>query len=121
MNKLIPESELPKTRLELRWLRTGGYTVICEYNLVIQLWRLDKRGEVLGDNDEIVRRNPELRHSLGSTRTSQTGSFIRDGEIQTPFRDSSHIAWDSFVTGLPAFVVAEGLAMPLEPRELPND
>jgi hypothetical protein len=120
---LFPESELPCPRLELRWVDQepdeGGYTVVCEYSYVFPIAHLDCRAE--GENADGewahgVRR--EHRASIGKTRSTRTATDrIRGDEIDTPFRDGSHIHWDRPHFGNPPmFAVACGQAMRIEPR-----
>lgn len=120
---LIKVTDLPATRLEMRWRpiteaerRDGDdypYTVVCDYDLVLELDELDIRGEVYAD-DELVERKRETRVSLGGTRstgTVETRLNLQRGEIQTPFRDGAHILWDQMKLRLPAYVVVGEWAM----------
>jgi hypothetical protein len=65
MSKLIPVSELPPTRLELRWRPIerdeNGYTWFCDYDLVLELDELDIRGEVYDDEHNLIERKREKR------------------------------------------------------------
>ena len=113
---LISVSQLPKTRLELRWRQIprdeDGYTMVCDYELVLELDELDIRGEVYDDDGGLVRRDREKRLTLGGTRTTgNTQRLLRNGEIDTPFRDGSHILWDALKLKIPAFVVLDDMAM----------
>jgi hypothetical protein len=114
---LIPVSALPKTRLELRWRDierdADGYDCFCDYDLVLELDALDIRGEVHDDEGNLLRREREKRLSLGGTRTTRSDYLVnhKHGEIRTPFRDHSHILWDSLKLKLPAYVVAGEWAM----------
>lgn len=119
----IPESELPCPRLELRWVDQeadeGGYTVVCEYSYVFPIAHLDIRAEGEDANGEYrygVRR--EHRALIGKTHSTRTAADrIRDGQIETPFRDGSHIHWDRPHFGNPPmFAVACGQAMQIESR-----
>lgn len=115
-HNLIPESELPAARLELRWRRTDpdedGYDLRCDYSIVIPLGEHDIRGETEDHQPRLT----ELKRDLGGTRTS--GKYWEgDRSIRTPFRDHVHIRWDSMATGLPAFVVADGWAQRILPAE----
>ena len=123
---LINESELPHTRLEFRWTKTDDaeYPWLCDYNLVIELWNLDIRGEVYDDNGELLRREKEKTFSLGQTKNS--GGFggrldFTRQKIETPFRDSSHMQWDNKRLGgnLPMFAVCDGRAMAIYPSTDP--
>ncbi len=121
---LIKASELPPTRLELRWRpvteadrRDGddyNYTVACDYDLVLELDELDIRGEVYDDAGNLTERKREKRVSLGGTRSTGTVErrlSLERGEIETPFRDGSHALWDHMKLNLPAYVVAGEWAM----------
>jgi hypothetical protein len=121
--KLIPEQELPLTRLELRWRKVDptdneGYNALCEYNLVLELDPLDIRGEKYDEYTLMFRSRAKVV-PLGGTRTNWNGILNPERtEIRTPFRDSAHIKWDSKRLGnLPMFAVADGLAMQLPPAE----
>jgi hypothetical protein len=107
------ESELPCPRLELRWFK-NGFERRCDYNFVIPVTKHDVR---IGSS---VQYDAELRHCMGWTTVRGGGEdapLCSDGSIDIPFRDASHIAWDSFSTGLPAFVVWKGEAQLISPKE----
>jgi hypothetical protein len=118
---VVSEATLPVPRLELRWGKPRGDTRICDYNLVLELGPYDirhkKRAEYTG-------RCAEMRVRLGRTKVTggtDRARVYRDEagvavSIDTPFRDSSHIAWDGHQLKLRAFVVADGLAQELETR-----
>lgn len=84
-----------------------GYDMFCDYHLVLELEELDIRGEVYGDDHELLRREREKRVELGGTKTTRRRHLIsfERGEIDLPFRDCGHIQWDAKRLGLPAFVV----------------
>lgn len=120
---LIKTCELPATRLELRWRAitnaergegdSFAYTVACDYDLVLELAETDIRGEVYVEG-ELVDRKREKRIPLGvtkSTGTVESRLSLEHGEIETPFRDGSHILWDHLKLKLPAYVVVGEWAM----------
>jgi len=127
--KLIPEAEMPHTRLELRWHKTDDpeWRWRCDYNLVIELWDLDIRGEVYNDDDELLRREKEKCVNLGSTKSDggHDRLDLRNQRIHEPFRDGAHIQWDNHRLGghLPMFVVCGGYAMalPMRSESAPED
>ena len=123
---LIKASDLPRTRLELRWRPIEEsdrhdddaypYTVMCDYDLVLELDELDIRGEVYNDAGELTERKREKRVSLGGTKSSGTVERrlnLERGEIDAPFRDGSHALWDHLKLKLPAYVVVGEWAMDL--------
>lgn len=121
--RLFPESELPRTRLELRWREIaetndrGSWNYQCDYQLVLELDQWDMRGEVYDDDGNLVRRERQKVLTLGGCRSDRSRSPLDLGirEIDTPFRDGAHIQWDHLALGkaVPMFVVAEGWAMQL--------
>lgn len=120
---IVPEQQIPTTRLELRWKRldapdADGYTWLCEYNLILGFDELDIRGEVVDEEGILCFRSAAKVLSLGGTKTTGNGDFVRNGEIRTPFRDGAHIQWDSKRLGdLPMFVIYEGKAQQILRKE----
>lgn len=119
---LLATSALPKTRLELRWEvrpEDTEWPMFCHYELVLELMDYDIRGEVHDDSGNLIERKKELRVSLGGTKAGNNKSRVNRSEatIDTPFRDHTHIRQDALRLGLPAFVLAEGLAMRLRPAK----
>lgn len=116
---LIPSNTLPPTRLELRWRKVDNATDelnwFCDYHLVLELKELDIRGEVYGDDGQVVRRDREKRLELGGTRSTGNRGFVNHerGEIRTPYRDGAHIKWDGERLGLRMFVVHDEYAQEL--------
>jgi hypothetical protein len=121
---VIAESDLPVPRLELRWGEWDGRVSLCDYNLVFELGPYDCRHK---RRDEMTGGCAEKRVRLGRTKVESgqdPGRIYKDESgtevaINTPFRDSSHIAWDGHQLGLRAFVVAKGRAQELATR--PNE
>jgi hypothetical protein len=111
--EIIREEDLPAARLELRWREDGEW--ICDYNVVFPITAGDIR------QGSPANHGSELRIPSGQTRVNglRKGPMFDDGvdEIHTPFRASHHIAWDSFTSGLPAYVVYDGKAQLIEPTE----
>ena len=129
MSELIREEEMPRTRLELRWSRQDDpeWPWRCDYNLVLELWRLDIRGEVFDDAGMFLRHEKEKILCLGTTRADGRHNRLdaESQEIDTPFRDSSHIQWDNKRLGgqLPMYAVCGGYAKKIDPtpHPLPDD
>jgi hypothetical protein len=112
--------DLPLPRLQLTWRPTpkDEYSWACDYELLVPLSKFDirnngKRGKVGGGPGYI-------KASIGGTRAGYNGgrgplTSVADPsytsgtrfELDTPFRDGSHAAWDSFRLGFPAYVVLE--------------
>ena len=118
--KLIREQELPTTRLELRWRaadpNSDGYTLKCEYLLILGLDDLDIRGEQYGDDYDLLFRKRAKVLELGGTHADGRSPLDLGAQrIRTPFRDGAHIRWDSKRLGnLPMFVVCDGWAQQIE-------
>lgn len=109
----ISESELPCPRLELRWNK-GEYEKRCDYNFVLPITVGDIR------KGSAVQFGSELRFCMGWTTNSGGGDthpLYPNGIIDVPFRDGMHIAWDSYNTGFPAFVVWQGQAQSILPSQ----
>lgn len=86
---------LPSPRLQLRWDDDGR---VCHYELIIPLREHDCRRDVAESGFMAI--------PLGRTETSGgDGGRVREGKVDTPYRDGSHILWDSEVLGLPAFAI----------------
>lgn len=107
---------LPAPRLQLTWdameRDADGYNTICHYHLVLPVGKYDIR------NPHEYQRDGFLLLDLGGTHS--TGSISSrvypDGKIDTPFRDGSHIAWDSHRLNLPAYVVCGEASMLIAAR-----
>lgn len=94
------ELGLPLPRLQLTWEKLDepdedGYTWLCRYEIMMPLPKHDIRNE---------RQWGCYPASIGGTRTTGAGP-MKWGKLETPFRDGSHIQWDSINLGMPAFVV----------------
>lgn len=98
---------LPLPRLQLTWEQLDkpedGYTWICRYELILPLPKFDIRND--GKDGACGEGPGYYTAELGGTRTTREGGPNRYGKLDTPFRDGSHITWDSVTLGLPAFVV----------------
>ncbi len=112
MSGLIPASQMPCPRLELRWIKTGDTWTEreCAYSIVIPLAEHDIRREDKEGNK--VRR--ELTVEIGRTRV--TGGMgdepIWDGKkVDTPYRDGAHALWDAEHLHLPVYAVCGDSAM----------
>lgn len=114
--KFINISELPKTRLELRWdpidprENNHGANWYCRYDLVLELDEYDGRREKYEDG-ELIETKEDLRVSLGGTFAERSRGPVYDDGIDTPYRDSAHIKWDAKKLGLRMFVVCGEKAM----------
>lgn len=128
--KLIAEFEMPAPRLELRWTDEGApftngtdnfytYTVVCIYSLVIALGEHDIRGESEGERGEPLPQRREKAIELGRTfSTNSAINRLKDGWIDTPYRDGAHARWDSEqLGGLPIYAVAGGKAFLVQKKE----
>lgn len=109
-------STLPAPRLQLTWQKiprdSEGYCLACHYHLVMPVGKYDIR------NPREYKSDSFILLDLGGTRS--TGSIdsrvYADGKIDRPFRDGSHIAWDSHLLKLPAFVVCGQQFNLIDPR-----
>jgi hypothetical protein len=120
--KIFDAKYLPKTRLELKWSRDDNGSILeggdwrCDYNLVLEMTHYDIRAE--SDNGEPGFIDEKVI-SLGGCTSQRTSSPYRpdDKHIDSPFRDSSHIQWDSAkLNNLPMFVVCAHRAMSIAPN-----
>ena len=103
----IPADQLPAPRLELRWRdKLVAGEAYCDYNIVLPLTKHDIRN----DGDEA--HGPELRFRIAYTRTTNK-RLEYDGVIEVPYRDGSHILWDSRALGVPAYIVLDNMAQRL--------
>jgi hypothetical protein len=113
--KINPDN-LPVPRLEMRWHKESedGYLTCWDYRLIYR--------HLLGHLIAVP---------LGQTK-SQGGNGappIRNGQIDTPFRDGVHISTDTGHLGIPAFCIVEDKIVRLFMRDgkcaqepyLPND
>lgn len=109
-------SDLPAPRLQLRWDGTD----ICHYEMVILLAEHDIRRE----RDEGTA-SRLMAVPLGCTRVTRgkTGDdpmrfnpATKDWEVETPYRDGAHIAWDAHQLGLRAFAVWGSRYTELQPK-----
>ena len=100
------KNKLPSPRFELKWIKSGKdwKKKECIYSLVLPLGEWDIRRE--NENGKPVR--DEKSVELGRTRVSGLDDIkpIRDGKVDTPFRDHSHAIWDSKSLGnIPIFAI----------------
>jgi hypothetical protein len=93
---------LPVPRLEIRWIKLdkNGYNWRAAYNLVYK--------HLLGD---------VILVPMGSTtRNGGNGKGpIRDGKVETPFRDGVHIAHEMLTLKLPGFAICDDTVTVLKP------
>ena len=88
---------MPCPRLELRWERIsesdeiGQYNWRCVYSLVIPLGEHDIR------STDVEGKPREKALEIGVTRSNISNGYspVRDGKVDTPFRDGAHAQWDN--------------------------
>lgn len=114
----VKVTEVPRiARLELTWTPNGEGRWTCNYDLVLPLGEVDCRGTF---DQKPAKKRPKShrmvwldadnckRIPLG--RTESTGGRATrvwpDGNIDTPFRDGAHMAWDAEKLGLRKFVIS---------------
>lgn len=96
-NQMLPrDPNLPCPRFEFRWIKTGETWTEreCIYSLVIPIRPFDIRAEL--DDSGPVKYKSEFRVVLGRTKCGGGNGQepIRDGVVDTPFRDHAHAQWD---------------------------
>lgn len=106
---------LPVPRLQIRYvpLTEDWYSYMAVYELVYRHFL--GRAEI-GHSDD-----PDLLAiPLSTTRINGGGGRppIRDGKIDLPFRDGTHIVSDADHLKLPMFVLCGDVVQPVESREL---
>lgn len=102
-SKSEEKESLPVPRLEIRWTPEGrfpGYNWLASYNLVYQ--------HLLGHVMVVP---------LGSTKQGggDARGPVRDGKVETPFRDGVHIMHDAWALRLPAYAICGGVVTKVEP------
>ncbi len=108
--KEFPHKGLPLPRLQLTWIATpdeeNPYYV--SYDLILPVDEDDCRKV---EGLDVITSNLGLTGVGMYSRTPQW----EDGTLDTPYRDGSHIRWDSEVLGdLPMYVVWEGIKQKLK-------
>lgn len=105
---------LPVPRLEIRWSKLDDWSWVAEYALVYRFF--------LG---EVIR--------VPFSRTKQSGgwddrelaesesprSIVRNGVVETPFRDGAHIRHDMRALNLPGYAICRDVVTKLEPMDRP--
>lgn len=86
------------------------YTWMCDYYLNLPLKDTDIR---------VSKRNKGvLKLKLGGTKVTTYHEVMtkidKEGNINTPFRDGSHIQWDGEKLNLPMYVISEGKVMEIK-------
>lgn len=98
---------LPVPRLELRWVEHNenslGYQYYCRYDLV--------KCHLTGSVDRIP---------LGGTSSSRGPDIVKNGKVDTPFRDGAHIRFDAREMGLPAYAIYKDTVTELDPHDHPG-
>lgn len=91
---------MPCPRLEFRWERIseddfGRFNWKCVYSLVLPLGEHDIRSTDVEGNPR------EKALEIGVTRSSIGHGYspVRDGKVETPFRDGAHAVWDCEALG----------------------
>lgn len=100
--KVDDKDGLPVPRLEIRWtpLGRGRYNWLASYNLAYR--------HLLGHVMSVP---------LGATRQSggDERGPVREGKVETPFRDGVHIMHDAWALKLPAYAVCGDVVTKIEP------
>jgi len=104
------KNKLPCPRLELLWNKQEGIRT-CIYTLVIPLRESDLRRENSKGKD--VR--DVLKLKIGKTIVDG-GVSVREGVVETPYRDGCHALWDSKALGIPAYAVCGDTFTLIKPR-----
>ena len=119
---LISTKDLPTPRLELRWAHDGtpaGWGELrrdCRYLLIMPITPRDIRTDARVATAD----GTALEFEFGTTScgggTCQRVFLERD-QVDMPYRDGSHAAWDSFNLKIPAYATCGEHAMLIEPRK----
>lgn len=123
-HRRIPKGDdlpnLPVPRLQIRYIpltdgagRSDWYSYSAVYELVYRHFL--GRAEIGHDDDPDL-----LAIPLSTTRINGGGGRppIREGRIDLPFRDGTHIVSDADHLKLPMFVICGDVVQPVEPRKL---
>jgi len=120
--KIVANRNLPLPRLEMRWKIVGPEERHCVYDLVMPADKYDLRNVHEFKKDGYFRVHVRTCKQSGSPVGPGTNwpdwPVEPDGGIRLPFRDAAHIAWDSFVLKIPAFIVHGRKAMVIEPIDV---
>lgn len=120
--KLRSSKGLPVPRLELRWDEIGRpkdfgtFRRNCRYLLVMPITRYDIRTDARVANAD----GTALEFEFGTTSCGGGDCprvFLERDQVDMPYRDGSHAAWDSFNLKIPAYATCGEHAMFIEPRE----
>ena len=109
---------MPCPRLEFRWERIsedgdfGRFNWKCVYSLVLPLGEHDIRSTDVEGNPR------EKALEIGVTRSNIGHGYspVREGKVETPFRDGTHAKWDCDALGghLPIVAVCGDVATLVE-------
>ena len=107
---IIDAATLPAPRLQLRWEKTDWHADDCVYELVVPVHANDIRDQGGG----------VFIQELGRSHVDGCGKIPMDHQIDLPYRDGAHAAWDSHALGLPAYAVDGDRAARIPPRPHPD-
>ena len=118
---MIEENQLPCPRLEFRWERIaesdepGAWNWKCTYSLVLPLQEWDIRSTDVEGNPR------EKFLEIGVTRSNIQNNYspVRDGIVDAPFRDGTHIQLDNESLGghLPMIAICGDAVTVIEKRQ----
>lgn len=111
--------KLPVPRLQIVWEyvpeneRDYDNERIATYELVLYEGK-ESLSDIRANDDDGPSENP-VKVEMGKTKVSGGGGIMRDGVIETPFRDGVHIMRDSIRLGdLPMYVIYGDQAQEIE-------
>lgn len=98
---------LPAPRLQIRWepaftdARSDDATPwVAHYELIIPVRPLDCRA-----TDILTKNTGLMCIPLGCTSRTGGGRPVREGVVDTPFRDGIHMNWDAEALNLPKYAI----------------
>lgn len=111
MKQSINTNKLPLPRLEFLWSSSGPEKRVCEYCLVLPVSEFDIRS----NSEDEIGHYDEWRCMIGET-TCDGGRSVINGEVQTPFRDHTHMLNDFQALGsnLPMYAVCGDVVTKIE-------
>jgi hypothetical protein len=125
---------LPLPRLQITWVKHPQNPEIwfAIYEIIIPSTPLDvrvtdtpKERELPPDGEPLWKgghlwsddRNIYIRMSITRVTTGARDMPFTSGELDLPFRDGAHIAWDAFSLNMRAFIVYGMHAQEIEPKK----
>lgn len=120
--RFVANRNLPKPRLEMRWVVIDSERRNAEFWLVMPAHKFDIRCNTEYKKDGEFRRLLEKVECSGSPVGPGTAwsewPLHRDAQsITTPFRLAAHMQWDAFALKLPCFIVHGRRAQIVEPHD----